>query len=159
MEDACICPSWFPAIQFWSYTARKRLAFPRPRNWKFQEKLAQNWKEKAGQTCVSGLGHFFKKKKNHSDRDFALWQTARDPTRLIRPRPIDCGRRSDQPVKVSLFWNKSAIFFFWIGSLIWAPSTPPKKLIARFSLPGVFFRATKMVRLYCFLGEVSFSLL
>ena len=55
-------------------------------------------------------------------RGSRLSQTTSHPTRLIRPRPIDCDRVSEQPVTIFLLdfycWNNASNRIFFNGYLI-----------------------------------------
>jgi len=39
-----------------------------------------------------------------------ILRTSRVPSRLIRPRPIDCNRGPEQPVKISRVWVRTSSF-------------------------------------------------
>ena len=88
-------PGWSLASQFWSYPPQKKFVFPRPKNWKFPPKTAVPdpiffWK----------FWRFTVFAAKILSRRSRLSRWSRAPSRLIRPRPIDCDRGPKQRVKI-----------------------------------------------------------
>jgi len=88
-------PGWSLASQFWSYTPPQKLVFPRPKNENSPLKtvfLIQLffWKFWRFTVCAAKI----------LSRRSRLSRWSRAPSRLIRPRPIDCDRGPKQRVKI-----------------------------------------------------------
>jgi len=89
-------PGWSLASQFWSYTPPKKLVFPRPKNlkWKFPT-----------ENCFPDPFFFWNFWRftvfaaKILSRRSRLSRWSRAPSRLIRPRPIDCDFGPKQRVK------------------------------------------------------------
>ena len=102
-------------------------------------------------------GFFFRRKT--LSRQSRLTRTRSDHTRLILPRPIDCGKVTEQPVK--FFPQFSAHFLVRASpkkSFLSATRSshdlhPHKSPLPDFRDCGVIFRATKAGKRKCFLAR------
>ena len=133
-------PTWFPATQFWSYPPPQiKLAFPRPSNWKYREKnCSREFKTFEAKQFFQFLLICF------VTLILRLSQTASDPTRLIRPRPIDCDCGIETPVKIFLGFFLEKRNCFLIVPLSRNHVRPKRSSQQDFLYPGSFFRATKI---------------
>lgn len=103
-------------------TPPPKLALPRPRRSNFREKPAQNWGGNQAKSAIFGGGRIRTQLRivTHSDVRSRLSRTASNPTRLIRPHPIDGDRVSEQPV------NKIFLIFpggVWKGTILFILDT------------------------------------
>ena len=99
-------PGWSLASQFWSYTPPpKKVSFPRPKKWKFS---TQNCFPEPHFFLKILLAFFVFAAKILSRRS-RLSRWSRAPSRLIRPRPIDCDRGPKQRVQISRFWGSNFV--------------------------------------------------
>ena len=98
MEHACTCPTMVtcqPVLKL--YPLPQRVGSSAAKTMKILwAKLLLLLANISGQTAFFSANFF--------SIQYRLSRTTSDPSRLIRPRPIDCDRVSEQPVKVSQFF-------------------------------------------------------
>ena len=135
-----------------------KLAFPRPSNCKFREKnCSREFKTFEAKQFI-----FYFLLICFVTLILRLSQTASDPTRLIRPRPIDCDCGIETPVKIFLgFFLEKRIFFLLCRYL--GTTSAPKEAHSRIFVTGGHFSRhknlfkcgqTETFTYHCFLGAV-----
>ena len=109
LGHACMRPNMIPSHPILKLSPPQiKLAFPRPSNCKFREKnCSREFKTFEAKQFI-----FYFLLICFVTLILRLSQTASDPTRLIRPRPIDCDCGIETPVKIFLgFFLEKRIFF------------------------------------------------
>ena len=88
-------PGWSLASQFWSYTPSPKVSFPAAKKMKIP-----HWKLFSWSNFLLKILAFSVFAAKILSRRSRLSRWSRAPSRLIRPRPIDCDRGPKQRVKI-----------------------------------------------------------
>ena len=110
---ACL---YMPEDGHWLHWLASFEVIPPPKSWFFRGQTSESSPLKTAVSDPKFWRFFFS--ANFVTLNSRILRTSRAPSRLIRPRPIDCNRGPEQPVKISRVWVRTSSFFFWVHDLV-----------------------------------------